>query len=599
MNSRAIIPTDLAIRAMRDSGYRNTAYALAELIDNAAQAKATIVEVFCIERMVLIKERQRRRITEIAVLDNGLGMTPEVLGMALQFGNGTHLKDRSGIGRFGMGLPNASISQAKRVEVWTWQSGPDNAVYTWLDVDDVEQKKITVLPAPEVKPVPKEWRDRSEHFKTSGTLILWTKFDEGRLTWTTARPTLDNTEILVGRMYRKFIDRGDLSIRLHAFDGDKEMTNETIVRVNDPLYLMKYSSTPAPFNVEPMFEPYGQGEESFQISYRGKSHTVKVRMSFAKSSTWPEDGTDRGKEPYGKHARNNVGLSIVRADRELDLDRAWAVSYDPTERWWGAEIDFPGELDEVFGVTNNKQAATIFSGLANWEWTVEAEDGETWTAFKTRLADEGDPRAALLDIYSYIKDNLSLLRKLVETQGKGRRGGSGKRHGPNVEDQATTQFKKRADAGHEAPGDRDEVDDKAKEALVEDLKDKRYPEDVAREIAEAVKKRQRKVIFTHTESEMEAFFTIESKEGGITQVVFNETHPAYRQLVMALDSETEEATDGELIARISNASDTLRMLFAAWARLEVEDIMNREKMKRYRSDWGRMARDFLADDEDE
>ena len=34
-----IIPPELAVKAMRDSGYKNTAYALAELIDNSVQAQ--------------------------------------------------------------------------------------------------------------------------------------------------------------------------------------------------------------------------------------------------------------------------------------------------------------------------------------------------------------------------------------------------------------------------------------------------------------------------------------------------------------------------------------------------------------------------------
>ncbi len=123
-----IIPPELAVRAMRDSGYRNTAYALAELIDNSIQAKAINVDVICTEKYELVNERESRRISAIGVMDNGEGMLPEVLRLALQFGNGTHLKDRSGIGRFGMGLPNSSISQCRRVEVWTWQSGPDNAM---------------------------------------------------------------------------------------------------------------------------------------------------------------------------------------------------------------------------------------------------------------------------------------------------------------------------------------------------------------------------------------------------------------------------------------------------------------------------------------
>ena len=80
-----IIPLHLAITAMRDSGYQNTAYALAELIDNAIQANASMVEVLCIERRELVQKRERSRLWRIAVLDNGLGMDPKTLRMALQF----------------------------------------------------------------------------------------------------------------------------------------------------------------------------------------------------------------------------------------------------------------------------------------------------------------------------------------------------------------------------------------------------------------------------------------------------------------------------------------------------------------------------------
>ena len=68
-----IIPADLAVKAMRDSGYKNTAYALAELIDNSVQAEATDIEVFCLEERQLVNERERRRIRQVAVLDNGKG----------------------------------------------------------------------------------------------------------------------------------------------------------------------------------------------------------------------------------------------------------------------------------------------------------------------------------------------------------------------------------------------------------------------------------------------------------------------------------------------------------------------------------------------
>src|SRR3546814_5158864 len=67
---KKIIPAHLAVTAMRASGYKSTAYALAELIDNSIQAKATEVEVICVEERTMVQKRQRARMTEIAVIDN-------------------------------------------------------------------------------------------------------------------------------------------------------------------------------------------------------------------------------------------------------------------------------------------------------------------------------------------------------------------------------------------------------------------------------------------------------------------------------------------------------------------------------------------------
>src|SRR5690606_20742498 len=116
--------------------------------DNAQQANATAIEVLCLEEREQLRHRERSRVSRIAVLDNGDGMSARTLRMALQFGNGTRLNDRTGIGRFGMGLPNASISQACRVDVWSWQNGPDNALHAYLDVREIESGAMTLVPDP-------------------------------------------------------------------------------------------------------------------------------------------------------------------------------------------------------------------------------------------------------------------------------------------------------------------------------------------------------------------------------------------------------------------------------------------------------------------
>lgn len=596
-----IIPPELAVRAMRDSGYRNTAYALAELIDNSVQANATLVDVVCVQAYERIKERDRLRMTSIAVIDNGEGMDAAVLRQALQFGNGTHLQDRSGIGRFGMGLPNSSISQCRRVDVWSWKNGPDNALYSYLDVDEIVGRKLDTVPAPAHRPLPPEWRKRSDIISTTGTMVLWSNFDEHRLTWRGAQATLLHTESLIGRMYRKFIDDGRLAIRLLALEDDKSRFQQ-YVRVNDPLYLMKNSSTPAPFDKQPMFQAWkddeGDIDEPFEIDYAGAKHKVIVRMSWARPETVPQDRSDRGSKTYGKHAAKNLGISIIRAGRELDLDSSWTNSYDPTERWWGVEVEFPPTLDEVFGVTNNKQTTTIFSQMAQFDWKAEANPDEALSEFIERLKAEGDPRALLLPIVEHIRHQIQQLRKRLKEQTAGRRTKTSRHDESGVEDLATTKFRERAEQGHETDYDKQEFHEADRAKLEEDLKkDNRYAEDVAREIAEATLTRKRKVIFLTKAMDGYAFFNVEHKQGGVTAIVFNTNHPFHSQLLEALQPNIGEETDKDLIDRIHRASDTLELLFAAWARYEMEETRQQSRFFELRQEWGKMARFFLTEED--
>ena len=588
-----IIPPELAIRALRDSGYRNTAYALAELIDNSIQANASDIEVICIQERKLVKKREAKRISAIGVLDNGSGMSPEILRLALQFGNGTRLNDRSGIGRFGMGLPSSSISQCRRVEVWTWQSGPDNAMYTYLDVEEIEERSLFAVPIPENRVLPDEWRDRSNSIGQSGTLVVWSKFDEHRLSWRGAPATLLNTETLVGRMYRKFIDDGRVGIRLLALENE-EITFEQYARVNDPLYLMKSSSTPPPFDNEPMFQKWGDKDEVFSIKYDEKTHEVVVRMSWARPETVTEDRRDRGTQPYGKHAAKNLGVSILRAGRELELDSGWTNSYDPVERWWGVEVEFPPTLDEIFGVTNNKQGTTIFSRMAQFDLDAEKEPGESESDFLERIQFEGDPRAILIPIVRHIRRQITEVRKRLADQTKGRRS-KGRYDTPTVEDLATSKFRRRAQEGHETSYDKETFKEKDRESFKKSLEeDKNYPEDVAQKIADAVFTRQRKVTFLTKGMEGYAFFNVEHHQGGLTAIVFNTNHSFYDYLMKTLRPDIGNETEADLIERIKKAAETLELLFAAWARYEMEETQP-DKLFDMRQEWGKMARFFLSE----
>jgi len=218
-----IIALDRFIQATRDSGYKGTASAISELIDNSIQAQAT-------EIAVRIEAVEGDPPIEISVFDDGCGMDPFTLRQALRFGGSSRFGDRSGLGRYGMGLPNSSLSQASRVTVYTWQGNgkgrikaelkPSTVFSSYLDVDEIAGGKLQHVPAPKIAAsAPPACRG------PSGTLVVWQRCDR-----------LDNRKIStlerklsaeLGRRFRHFIWRG---VRLTV--------NGTAVEAIDPAHVI-------------------------------------------------------------------------------------------------------------------------------------------------------------------------------------------------------------------------------------------------------------------------------------------------------------------------------------------------------------------------
>ena len=304
-----ILPPWLAIKSMRSSGYRDTAHAVAELIDNSIQAglevnDCTNVELLCIDETETVSQRKRQHIDKIAVYDNACGMDAKTLRMALQFGNGTRLETgaKVGIGKFGMGLPNASISQCSHVDVWSWQNG--ECLYTYLDVDEIIDGTMREVPNPKADTIPDEWKELiRDEIGDHGTLVVWSRLD--RVRWKTSSTFLRHAEFLVGRMYRYFLTDKKASIRLAAFDSFMGRRTETIdedVRPNDPLYLMSGTSAPEPYDEKPAFDTYT--EYPISVTIDGEEHEIKLRFSVVK----PEVRELMGSSPIGKHAKKNQGV---------------------------------------------------------------------------------------------------------------------------------------------------------------------------------------------------------------------------------------------------------------------------------------------------
>jgi hypothetical protein len=297
---------------------------LTELVDNSLQAGATRVSV-------LLKEIERDRGPSIAVgvLDNGCGMGPTALVHALQFGGSSRFGDRSGLGRFGMGLPNSAVSHARRLEVYSWQERGD-VNYTYLDVDEVVAGLLRTIPTPRRLPLP-GWLKATP--TKSGTLVLWTRCD--RITRLPTRAALDDIRRSLGRVYRYALWK-DVRISL----------NDTPIEPIDPLYLERQSTlcgarrygNPLVLDVE--------GEDG-----PGRIEVTFSELPVSRWHTWPVDDKRR----FG--VVGGSGVSIVRAKREIAY--GWfffgAKRREHYDDWWRCEIRFSPVLDRMFGVTFNKQ----------------------------------------------------------------------------------------------------------------------------------------------------------------------------------------------------------------------------------------------------
>jgi hypothetical protein len=599
-----VVPTHLAVVAMRDNGYRNTAYAIAELMDNSVQAGAKNVELLCADQEELVEDRVRRRMNQVAVLDDGSGMDAHLLRVALQFGNGSRLDSgkRGGMGRFGMGLPSASISQCRRVDVWTWQNGIESALHSYVDIGELENGSMREVPEPEEREIPEPWASAGSSFGPSGTLVVWSSID--RSIWRTSKALIRNSEELIGRMYRDWLHSGEVRIRLATFliDEPQEFDVDQDALPNDPMYLMAPTSCPEPFGDRPMFVPF-PSEEAYEIRpkirFRGEEHEVLLRFSIASEEARAQDNA--GSLPHGKHAAKNVGVSVVRAGRELELDTGWTNVYDPRERWWGVEVRFEPPLDDLFGVSNNKQSARNFAEAVNIDPEALAkEHGGSISAAKTALEQEGDPVAPLLEVIWRIRRNIAQMRKQIQGQAEGRR--RQRRRHATPEQEATQAVRQRQREGHEGVSDADEEKPRnEREAdLAEHFVSEGRSEDEANELAASTIDSGLKYQVTTSALDTGAFFSVQAR-GGVLVVTLNTDHPAYGRLLGAKSPDELPDEVGELKRRLQSAQEGLEMMLFAWARYEDEQITpeKRRAAQGARFEWGQMAEGFLAMRQDE
>jgi len=289
-------------------------------------------------------------------------MPKHILANCLSLGWGTRLNSRRGLGRFGFGLKGASISQARKIEVYSWLDGA--CFQTYLDLDEVRESRQQHLRPVEAGEIPSVYDSHfSEIIGKSGTLVVWSKLDG--IDFSKPATLLRRMENELCRVYRHFLDNDNSygrkrNIVMFDYNLDEEKVKDSKqLSANDPLYLLEPSNAP-----EADGKATNVGHEkpySIDIEYApGKTSKVEIWLSIAK----PEIQAKGGNSPLGKHYGRNAGISFIRAGREIDFGSFGFINpSEPRNRWWGVEVRFSPELDELFGVTNNKQQIRGFRYL--------------------------------------------------------------------------------------------------------------------------------------------------------------------------------------------------------------------------------------------
>ena len=322
----SIVALDRFIQATRDSGYKGTVSSISELVDNSLQAGASWVRI-----RLDIEDSETEHPIVLRISDNGRGMDAATLRQALRFGGSSRFNDRSGLGRYGMGLPNSSFSQAQRVTVQTWTE-PDQVLSSYLDLDEIASGELTVVPEPVGSELP-ESAERAD----SGTVVTWSRCDR-----------LDNRRI--STLTRKLLSALGRKFRHHLWRGVELSVNGEAVRPFDPLYLSDDSvvTGAAPFGEELVYEVAADPADPSRTGF------VRVRFSELPVAEWSRLSNQ---EKRARGVAKGAGVSIVRAGREVDYGWFFLAgkrreNYDD---WWRCEIAFEPVLDEAFGITHTKQ----------------------------------------------------------------------------------------------------------------------------------------------------------------------------------------------------------------------------------------------------
>jgi hypothetical protein len=309
----------LLMQSLRAVGYTIQA-ALADLIDNSIAAAARTIEI----------EFDITGTPYLAITDDGRGMDEATLVAAMRFGSRDPREIRTGLdlGRFGLGLKTASLSQGRRFTVASVQAGA-LSIARW-DLDECERRGTWWLERPTASELPQDVLQRlttGDH----GTTVVWEHLD--RL------PGARADEALAGAA-------DHLALVFHRF-----LAGEVV----GP-FRIALNGRPLP-SLDPFLEGHSRGQTLHAETFEVEGHPVSVSPFVLPFPSRLKPGEiDRA---GGRDAlKTGHGFYVYRGGR-LVVAGGWfrIVPADELVRLARVRVDVPVALDHIWKVDIRKATA--------------------------------------------------------------------------------------------------------------------------------------------------------------------------------------------------------------------------------------------------
>lgn len=325
--------------AMRSMGYSFEA-AIADILDNSVSANA---------KSIRIKFPMDPSHCYVSILDDGIGMSQTELFNAMKYGSNSceAERDENDLGRFGLGMKAASLSQCTILTVVSKQDGKTSA-YQW-NYDTILYKKewlVAELSETEIDQLP-EASELDMYY--SGTLVIWQNFDiiekSSGDVFSSLNELKNKLAEYLSLIFHRYlngetankIDIKINSLKIKGFDPFLEKHKKTNIRQEFNLAIKDAGGIERHVIVQPYVLPYQKDLNKEDLELIGGINNLRTKQ----------------------------GFYIYRNKRLIIWGTWFGIPRNELTKHARIKVDIPNTLDDIWSIDIKKQNASIPKTIQN------------------------------------------------------------------------------------------------------------------------------------------------------------------------------------------------------------------------------------------